>query len=182
MQSYRCEGTRKILLTIVVGTSRFFVVMRTKFRDEIKQPGPFESLEQEALLNVLHTGDALMQEIVAVLKLFKLSHSQYNVLQILRGTSPDGLACQEISERMISREPDITRLLDRLEARNLVTRTRDQKDRRVVTARITPGGLRLLESLDTPIAEVDRYALQHLGDQRLRTLIQLLELARERSK
>ncbi len=123
-----------------------------------------------------------MQEIVAVLKPFKLSHSQYNVLRILRGASPDGLACQEISERMISRDPDITRLLDRLEARDLVTRTRDQKDRRVVTARITPEGLRLLEELDKPIAEVDRYALQHLGEQRLRILIQLLELARERGR
>jgi len=154
--------------------------MRTRLRDDIKQQRPFESLEQEALLNVLRTADALMQEIAAVLKPFKLSHSQYNVLRILRGASPDGLACQEISERMISRDPDITRLLDRLEARGLVTRTRDQEDRRVVTARITLEGLRLLEALDELIAEVDRYALQHLGEQRLRTLIQLLELARER--
>jgi DNA-binding MarR family transcriptional regulator len=156
--------------------------MRTRLRDEIKQQRPFESLEQEALLNLLRTGDALMQEIVAVLKPFKLSHSQYNVLRILRGASPDGLACQEISERMISRDPDITRLLDRLEARDLVTRARDQKDRRVVTARITPEGLTLLEELDKLIAEVDRYALQHLGEQRLRILIQLLELARERGR
>jgi len=156
------------------------MVMRTRLRDEIKQQRPFESLEQEALLNVLRTADALMQEIGAVLKPFKLSHSQYNVLRILRGASPDGLACQEISERMISRDPDITRLLDRLEARGLVTRTRDQEDRRVVTARITLEGLRLLEALDELIAEVDRYALQHLGEQQLRTLIQLLELARER--
>jgi len=154
--------------------------MRTRLRDDIKQQRPFESLEQEALLNVLRTADALMQEIAAVLKPFKLSHSQYNVLRILRGASPDGLACQEISERMISRDPDITRLLDRLEARGLVTRTRDQEDRRVVTARITLEGLRLLEALDELIAEVDRYALQHLGEQQLRTLIQLLELARER--
>jgi DNA-binding MarR family transcriptional regulator len=154
--------------------------MKRRRRDEIKQQSPFESLEQEALLNVLHTADALMQKITAVLKPFKLSHSQYNVLRILGGASPDGLACQEISERMISRDPDITRLLDRLEARGLVTRTRDQKDRRVVTARITPEGLRLLEALHKPIAEVDRYPLQHLGEQRLRTLIQLLELARTR--
>ena len=97
--------------------------MKRRLRDEIKQQSPFESLEQEALLNVLHTADALMQKITAALKPFKLSHSQYNVLRILRGVSPDGLACQDISERMISRDPDITRLLDRLEARGLVTRT-----------------------------------------------------------
>jgi len=153
--------------------------MKTRLRDEIKQLRPFDSLEQEALLNVLHTADALMQQLGAVLKPFKLSHSQYNVLRILRGASPDGLACQEISERMISRDPDITRLLDRLEARDLVTRRRDQRDRRVVMVRITPEGLRLLDTLDKPIAEVDRSALRHLGEQRLRTLIQLLELSRE---
>ncbi len=155
--------------------------MTGQLRDEIKQQRPFESLEQEALLNVLRTADVLMQRLTAVLKPFKLSHSQYNVLRILRGAGPDGLACREISERMISRDPDITRLLDRLEARGLVTRTRDEKDRRVVMARITPEGLRLLEALDEPIAEVDRQPLQHLGEQRLRTLIELLELARRRS-
>lgn len=154
--------------------------MRGQLRDDIKQQKPFESLEQEALLNVLRTADVLMQRIAAVLKPFKLSHSQYNVLRILRGAGPNGLACRAISERMITRDPDITRLLDRLEAHGLVVRTRDERDRRVVTARITPEGLRILAELDTPIAEVDRQPLQHLGEQRLRTLIKLLELARER--
>jgi DNA-binding MarR family transcriptional regulator len=153
--------------------------MAKRLRDEIQQDRSFESLEQEALLNVLRTADVLMQRLTAVLKPFNLSHSQYNVLRILRGAGADGLACQEVAERMITRDPDITRLLDRLEARGLVTRTRDQKDRRVVVARITPEGERLLDGLDQPIAEVDRQPLQHLGEQRLRTLIQLLELARE---
>jgi DNA-binding MarR family transcriptional regulator len=153
--------------------------MAKRLRDEIQHHKPFESLEQEALLNVLRTADVLMQRLTAVLKPCNLSHSQYNVLRILRGAGADGLACQEVAERMITRDPDITRLLDRLEARGLVTRTRDQKDRRVVVARITPEGERLLEGLDQPIAEVDRQPLQHLGEQRLRTLIQLLELARE---
>jgi DNA-binding MarR family transcriptional regulator len=152
---------------------------------EIKQQRPFESLEQEALLNVLRTADVCMQRLTEALKPYKLSHSQYNVLHILRGAGPDGLACQEVAERMISRDPDITRLLDRLEARGMVTRTRDQKDRRVVTTGITPEGLRLLGALDRPSAEVDRQPLQHLvqhlGKQRLRALIQLLELARGQS-
>jgi DNA-binding MarR family transcriptional regulator len=152
--------------------------MVRRLREEIHQQKPFESLEQEAVLNVLHTADVLLQRITAVLKPFKLSHSQYNVLRILRGAGPEGLACREIGERMITRDPDITRLLDRLEARGLLTRTRDQKDRRVITARITEEGRRLLDALDQPIAEVDRQPLQHLGEQRLRTLIQLLELAR----
>jgi DNA-binding MarR family transcriptional regulator len=152
--------------------------MAARLQSEILQQKPFDSLEQEALLNVLRTADVLIQRIAAVLKPFKLSHSQYNVLRILRGAGPDGLACQEVAERMISRDPDITRLLDRLEVRGLVTRMRDQKDRRVVRVRITPEGLRLLEALDQPIAEVDRQPLRHLGEQRLRTLIKLLELAR----
>jgi MarR family transcriptional regulator, organic hydroperoxide resistance regulator len=153
--------------------------MAKRLRDEIRQHKPLESLEQEALLNVLRTADVLMQRLTAALKPFNLSHSQYNVLRILRGAGADGLACQDVAERMITRDPDITRLLDRLEARGLVARARDQKDRRVVVARITPEGERLLEALDQPIAEVDRQPLRHLGEQRLRTLIQLLELARE---
>ena len=155
--------------------------MVARLQDEIKRQKPFESLEQEALLNVLRTADALMQRLSAVLKPFKLSHSQYNVLRILRGAGPDGLACREIAERMVTRDPDITRLLDRLETRGLVRRTRDEKDRRVIMARITPEGLRILAQLDEPIEEVDRRQLTHLGKQRLQMLIQLLELVRERS-
>jgi MarR family transcriptional regulator, organic hydroperoxide resistance regulator len=154
--------------------------MADRLRDEIKQQKPFESLEQEALLSMLRTADVLIQRIAAVLKPYNLSHSQYNALRILRGAGPNGLACQEVAERMISRDPDVTRLLDRLEGRGLVTRMRDQQDRRVVIARITPEGQHLLEALDLPIAEVCRRPLQHLGEQRLRTLINLLELARER--
>jgi DNA-binding MarR family transcriptional regulator len=154
--------------------------MARPLQEEIRQQKPFVSLEQEAVLNVLRTADVLQQRLAAALKPFKLSHSQYNVLRILRGAGPKGLACREISERMITRDPDITRLLDRLEARGLLTRARDQKDRRVVMARITSEGQRLLEVLDRPIVEVDRQLLQHLGEQRLRALIELLELARDR--
>jgi DNA-binding MarR family transcriptional regulator len=156
--------------------------MKGRLQTEIKQHKPFESLEQEALLNVLRTADALMQGIAAVLKPLKLSHSQYNVLRILRGAEPEGLACREISERMIPHDPDITRLLDRLEARGLVARTRDQKDRRVVMAHITADGLGVLAQLDEPIAEVDRRQLEHLGERRLGLLIELLEACRERGE
>jgi MarR family transcriptional regulator, organic hydroperoxide resistance regulator len=154
--------------------------MARPLRTEILQQKPFESLEQEALLNVLRTADTLMQGIAAVLRPFKLSHSQYNVLRILRGAGAEGLACREIAARMITRDPDITRLLDRLERRGLVARTRDEKDRRVVMVRITPAGLRILMQLDEPIEEVDRRLLEHLGERRLRSLIQLLEATRER--
>jgi MarR family transcriptional regulator, organic hydroperoxide resistance regulator len=156
--------------------------MRGRLQDEIKQRSPFDSLEQEALLNLLRTADVLMRRIIAVLKPYGLSHSQYNVLRILRGAGEDGLACREIGDRMITRDPDITRLLDRLEARGLVTRTRDQQDRRIVMARVTAEGLRLLAQLDGPIEEVDRRPLEHLGEPRLRALIALLEAARERGR
>ena len=99
--------------------------MARPLQDEIRQRKPFDSLEEEAVLNVLRTADVLLQRLTTVLKPFKLSHSQYNVLRILRGAGPEGLACREIGERMITRDPDITRLLDRLEARGLLTRTRD---------------------------------------------------------
>jgi MarR family transcriptional regulator, organic hydroperoxide resistance regulator len=155
--------------------------MVARLRDEIKQQKAFESLEQEALLNVLRTADALMQRLSAVLKPFKLSHSQYNVLRILRGAGPDGLACREIAGRMVSRDPDITRLLDRLEARGLVRRARGEQDRRVVMARTTPEGLRILAQLDEPMEEVGRRQLTHLGERRLQMLIRLLELVRQRS-
>jgi DNA-binding MarR family transcriptional regulator len=154
--------------------------MPGQLQPEFMQQKPFKSLEQEALLNVLRTADTLMQGIAAVLKPFKLSHSQYNVLRILRGAGAEGLACREIGERMITRDPDITRLLDRLERRGLVARTRDEKDRRVVMVRITPEGLRILAQLDEPIEALDRRQLKHIGEQRLRMLINLLELAREK--
>jgi DNA-binding MarR family transcriptional regulator len=129
-------------------------------------------------VNLLRTGDALQRGAEAVLKPAGLSPTQYNVLRILRGAGASGLACREIGARMITRDPDITRLLDRLETRRLVARARGQRDRRVVMARITRDGLTLLEELDEPVAALHRRQLGHLGDRQLRTLARLLERAR----
>jgi DNA-binding MarR family transcriptional regulator len=148
-------------------------------RAEIKQAKPFRSVEEEVFLNILRTADALRQGELALFKSVGLSPSQYNLLRILRGAGAEGLACQEIGERMISRDPDVTRLLDRLEARALVTRSRQQSDRRVVTARITEKGLDLLQRLDEPVIEVHRRQLSHLGRDQLQKLVELLEAARE---
>ncbi len=155
--------------------------MPGRIQREIKQTKPFRRVEDEAFANLLRTADALMQGVAAALKPVGLSPAQYNVLRILRGAGPDGLACREIGERMITRDPDITRLLDRLEERELVSRTRDRADRRVMATRITEKGLRLLKDLDGPIAELHADQLGHLGDQRLRSLIALLEAARTRT-
>ncbi|MBI3695976.1 MAG: MarR family transcriptional regulator [Acidobacteria bacterium] len=136
--------------------------------------------EVEAFLNLQRTADVLLRGIEAVLKPFGFSPTQYNVLRILRGAGPEGLACRHIGDRMLTRDPDITRLLDRLEARKLVSRTREQKDRRVLTTRVTEAGLEILKQLDAPIAQAHRKQLGHLGEARLRTLSSLLELARSR--
>ena len=154
--------------------------MAGRLQAEIKQTRPFQALEQEAFLNLLRTADALMQAVAATLKSFGLSGTQYNALRILRGAGPAGLACREIAGRMLTHDPDITRLLDRLEARRLVTRSRDRKDRRVITIRITEAGLEMVNNLDAPVTESHRRLLGHLGSTKLRTLISLLEAARAR--
>jgi DNA-binding MarR family transcriptional regulator len=133
--------------------------------------------EEAAYLDLLRTTELLSHPLTQLLKPEELSPAQYNVLRILRG-SPDGLTCGEIGNRMITRDPDITRLLDRLERRNLIYRGRDEKDRRVVLVRISPEGLELLGRLDQPIRDAHRKLLGHLGAERLRELAKLLEACR----
>jgi DNA-binding MarR family transcriptional regulator len=133
--------------------------------------------EEAAFLELMRTTDMLSRGLVGVLKAEELSSTQYNVLRILRG-SPDGLPCGEIATRMITRDPDITRLLDRLEKRALISRCRETKDRRMVMARITPEGLKVLARLDEPVQEGHRKQLRHLGRERLRALTELLQAAR----
>lgn len=147
-----------------------------RLADEIKSK-PFAEVCEEAMLNIIRTADVFSQRASEALKEFDLSPSQYNVLRILRG-SPDGLCCGEIGERMISRDPDITRLLDRLDKRELVRRARGTHDRRVVIVRISPDGLALLAKADPKILAVNRQLLGHMGERKLRELIALLEEAR----
>ncbi len=154
--------------------------MTKQLQAEIKQKAPFASLEEEVYLNVLRTGDALAQAVENLLRASGLSGTQYNVLRILRGAGPSGLTCGETSERMVTHDPDITRLLDRLEKRKLITRSRDARDRRVVTARITRQGLQLLGGLDKPLVEVHRSLFRHMAQRDLRKLSSLLEKVRAR--
>src|SRR5664279_5228707 len=120
------------------------------------------SAEETTFLDLMRTADILSRPVAQLLKSEDLSATQYNVLRILRG-SPDGLTCGEIGNRMITRDPDITRLLDRLEKRGLVSRCRETKDRRMVMARITPDGIQLLSRMDDPVREAHRAQLGHLG-------------------
>jgi MarR family transcriptional regulator, organic hydroperoxide resistance regulator len=142
---------------------------------------PSSSLEEQTFVALLRTADQLQWRAAEMFKPHGLSATQYNALRILRGAGPDGLACSEVGKRMINRDPDITRLLDRLEARRLIRRGREQEDRRVIKARITPAGLDLLKSLNREVAEFHRQLLGHLGEERLESLVRLLEAARARS-
>lgn len=135
--------------------------------------------EEDAFLDLLRTTDLLSRGPAQVLKSEDLSATQYNVLRILRG-APEGLACGEIGNRMITRDPDITRLLDRLEKRGLISRERDTKDRRMVLTRITAEGLKLLARLDDPVQAAHRRQLGHLGRERLRQLAELLSTCRSK--
>ena len=128
----------------------------------------------------MRTTDALSRGLAQVFKIEDVSPTQYNVLRILRG-SPEGLSSGEIGRRMITREPDITRLLDRMEKRKLISRRRRAEDRRTVVARITPVGLALLNRLDEPVQQAHRRQLGHLGPKRLKQLSELLAICRSRT-
>ena len=145
---------------------------------ELKQKRPFTSREQEAYLALLRTADALQSSMESKLKEYSLTGTQYNALRILRGAGSEGLPCSEIGERMITRDPDITRLLDRLEQRGLVERVRDRKDRRVIYGKISAAGQKLLREMDRPVEQHGREMLRHVGPADLRRLIDLLEQVR----
>ena len=145
---------------------------------ELKQKIPFASREAEAYLSLLRTSDALQTQVEAQLKEFGLTGTQYNALRILRGAGPEGLPCREIGERMITRDPDVTRLLDRLEDRGFVQRARAKHDRRVIYGKITAAGLKLLREMDAPLEKFGREMLRHVGQEKLKQVIELLELVR----
>jgi len=136
------------------------------------------SAEEAAFLDLLRTTHLLSRGLIHVLKAEDLSATQYNVLRILRG-APEGLPCGEIANRMITRDPDVTRLLDRLEKRKLIARCRESEDRRTVMTRIRPEGLKLLGRLDAPVQAAHRKLLGHLGPKRLQELTRLLQVARQ---
>lgn len=158
-----------------------FIAMAGRLLSELKQTRPFRSAEDEAFLNLVRTTELLRREVIELFKPHDLTHAQYNVLRILRGAlrEPDpqnhARTCGDIASRLVTFEPDVTRLLDKLERQELITRERSVEDRRVVRSRITAKGLALLADLDEPIAAIQRQRLGRLGPERLATLIDLLE-------
>lgn len=140
----------------------------------LRQSKPFASPESAAYLALLRVASRFEQEMSDILRPHGITPTQYNVLRILRGTGPEGLACGAVVERLVTRDPDITRLLDRLEKLGLATRIRDGEDRRVVRSQITPQGLELLASLDGPVNALHLAQLSALDADELKTLSALL--------
>src|SRR5690242_5532699 len=138
--------------------------------NEIKMTKPFRSVEEETLLNIIRTAAVLEHDAAESLKPFGLTPTQYNVLRILRG-SPDGLCRNEVGERLVTRVPDVTRLLDRMERCGLIERRRMGDDRRYVLTRITDKGLKLVDKLDREIAAIQTRQIGHLGEKKSRELI-----------
>jgi DNA-binding MarR family transcriptional regulator len=148
-------------------------------KHEIKQTTPFSSLEEEAVLNLFRTSDFFERAFQHKTREWGITSTQYNVLRILRGAQPGGLKCAAIGERMITAEPDITRLLVRLKALKLIRQHRDQGDRRVVWTQISEAGLSLLREMDPIIRRLPASLLGHMSAPDLQKLIRLLETARQ---
>ncbi len=153
--------------------------MAQKLQVEIRQTRPFGSLEEEALLNIRRTADRIHRSIQHVMRPYGLTETQYNALRILRGAGEKGLRCSEVGERLVSHDPDITRLLNRLERQNLIHRRRDDADRRVVYSVISEAGSAMLRELDPVVENSASAMLGHMPPERLQALIDLLEEARE---
>lgn len=153
--------------------------MARTLRDEIRQERPFRSLEQEAFLNVIRTSAVVADDFERMLRPFGVSTAQFNVLRILAGAGPDGLCRNDVRSRMLTRMPDMTRLLDRMEAVGLVARTRETEDRRMVMTRITEKGRELLGELDEVVAQEHKRRFRTLSPEQLRMLSDLLTAVRE---
>ena len=149
--------------------------METRLQQELKQSRPFESLEAMALLNILRTAAWLTHRQEQLMKEWDLTGVQYNVLRILRGAGQEGRSCQEIGERMVTLDSDITRLLDRLEKRGWISRKRDAQDRRIVRVWIASPGRKVLEQLDAPLRQWTKKHLGWLDEKQLRVLSECLE-------
>ena len=152
--------------------------MAGRLQQEIRQTKDFASTEGEAALNVLRTAEGIQQKLNAVLKQFDLTLTQYNVLRILHGAGSEGVTCSVLAERMIARDPDITRLLDRMERSGLVVRQRSAADRRVVLTMLHLNGDRLLDETRQPMRDAMLGIMGGLGEKRLLSLISSLEEVR----
>lgn len=155
--------------------------MASKLQKELKQTKPFASIREEAFLGIQFTAEILKMILIETLKTVNLTLPQYNVLRILRGAGSEGASVREIGDRMITKDSDVTRLLDRLEASKLIRRERQTQDRRIVRTFITRDGLALLSELDNRMNECHERQLGHLSEKQLKELSKLLDAVRNNS-
>jgi len=153
--------------------------MPMTLKDEIKQTKPFARPADEALLSILRTAAVLEHAENEVLKAHGLTHTQYNVLRILRGAGKRGLCGRDIADRMVSHVPDVSRLLDRMEDSGLIARRRDPDDRRHVTARITAAGRTVLADATPDLERTGRARTARLSPADIAGLIRSLAAIRE---
>lgn len=146
-------------------------------QQELGKKKPFESPEKEVMLNIARTSDLLLNRFGKLFREFGLTGSQHNVLRILRGEGRP-MRCDEIRRRMIQVVPAMTGILDRLEKDGFVTRTRCQKDGRVVHVDLTTKARSVLQKIDGPLTDLYRECLGHLSKTELEQLSKLLEKAR----
>ena len=149
--------------------------MGAKTQKDVGQAGTPGGREEDVYLAMLRTVERLSRGVAETIGRADLTPTQYNALRILRGAGEAGASCSEVSERMVTKDSDVTRLLDRLDARGLISREREATDRRRVVTRITDEGLRVLAELDGPVAETHRRQLGHLSENQLATLGKLLK-------
>ena len=165
-------------MTLGVVTRILLSVSPKTLRDELKMSKAFKSVEEEALLSIARTAALVEHAGSEAFKPFNLTITQYNVLRILRGAGEGGLCRNEVGERMVTKVPDVTRLLDRMDAAGLIVRQRGGQDRRFVATRITDKGLKLLEKIDRELPSIHARQIGHVSQKRLRELISILEEVR----
>jgi DNA-binding MarR family transcriptional regulator len=169
------EEAGKVSRNIPLDINRYNEYRSHMQREPKPKRDPQPGTEATVFVTLLRAADALARGAEALVKRYNLSGTQYNILRILRGAGESGLACREVGCRLISRDPDITRLLDRMESRGLIARAREAQDRRVVKTRITAEGLRLLDELDRPVRDLHRRQFRSLAAKQLRQLSNLLD-------
>ncbi|WP_345328532.1 MarR family winged helix-turn-helix transcriptional regulator [Novipirellula rosea] len=145
--------------------------------DELKKKHPFKSVEQEAMLSIMRTSDLLENRAARLLRNYQLTPSQYNAMRIMRGEGKP-MPCLEVADRMIQVAPAITRVVDQLVSRGLISKTQSSEDRRVFLVQLTVAGKALLRKIDAPIDRLHQTLLGHVSQRDLKSLIATLADAR----
>ena len=153
--------------------------MATTLQQEIKQSKPFESLQQEVLLNIARTSAVLMHRMEQSFREFGVTATQYNVLRIIQGAGSEGVSQCDIAVRLVAETPDVPRLLKRTEVAGLIRRTVDPNDKRVLRVALTSAGTRLLKQIEPQLKKLGLALFPSLSQAELRTLNRLLNSARE---